>query len=189
MRRRLIRALLLLAVLLVTATPALAARPHMTGLVAFSTGSLIAKGHLADLDHRPVTIVLEAAGDATVVCVREKDHKYEEFPAPKHPHVSAIGYRSLDPATYVHGKVDFLVETNEPTVTPQEAGCTDDQHQDWSGHSTKVTAKVVDVSWTSAGLTLKDTQTHDTLDTRDYGCKTKGDKVKCKQQHPHDDDD
>jgi hypothetical protein len=189
MRRTLIRVALLLAVLLVSATPALAARPHITGVVSFDKGSLIATGRLADLDHRPVTIVLEATGNATVVCVRDKGYEHEEFPAPNHPQVSATGYRSLDPATYVHGKVDFSVETNEPTVTPEEAGCTSSHYQIESGHSTKVTAKVVDVSWTSADLTLKDTMTHDTLDARDYSCKTKGDKVKCQKHHPHHDDD
>jgi len=187
MRRTFIRVLLLLVVLLVTATPALAARPHFSGAVDFSPGSLIAKGQLAGLDDLPVTIVLEATGTATVVCVREGGDDHEEFPAPNHPQVSASGYRSLDPATYVHGKVDFLVETNEPTVTPEQAGCSDDDddYQSRSGHSTEVTAQVVDVLWTSADLTLKGTQTHDTLDARDYSCKTKGSKIKCKQQHPH----
>jgi hypothetical protein len=189
MRRTFVRVLLLLAVLLVTATPALAARPHISGAVGFSTGSLIAEGHLADLERRPVTVVLEATGKATVVCVRERGHTHEEFPAPNHPQVSAVGYQSLTPVMYVHGKVDFLVETNNPTVTPAEAGCTDSQHSSWSDYSTKVTAKVVDVSWASASVTLKDTKTHSKLDARDYSCKTKGHKVKCKQEHPHHDDD
>jgi hypothetical protein len=172
-------------VLLVTTTPASAARPHISGVVRFSPGSLIAEGQLADLEPRPVTVVLKASGEATVVCVRERGHKREEFPAPNHPQVSAIGSQSLKPAMYVHGKVKFWVETNDPTVTPEQAGCVESQHRSGYGYPTKVTAKVVDVSWTSADLTLKDTKTQKKLDARDYSCKTRGDKVKCKQKPSH----
>lgn len=177
----------MLAVLLVTTTPAFAARPHISGAVSFSIGSLIAKGQLAGLEPRSVTVVLEASGTATVVCVREgddEDDRDEEFPAPNHPQVSAIGSQSLEPAMYVHGKVNFRVETNDPTVTPEQAGCIESRHQSGDEHS-EVTAKVVDVTWTSANLTLKDTLTQSQLDARDYGCKAKGNKVKCKQKHSH----
>jgi hypothetical protein len=190
-----------LVVMALTATVVWAGKVHFVGSVTFSPGSLIASGKLGGLDQQDVTVILQASGVPTVIC---RNDDGDEVFAPNPPVVTATGSQFLDHDNYVKHKSPFHVETNDPTLTPAEAGCPAGGDDDDDRHASSIarhgggddddddddwTAEIVAVKWDQAVITVQDTNTDDQLLNKSFKCKTTETKVRCKPKPADDDDD
>ena len=129
-----------LASILIT-TSALAGGSVKLSSVTFSLGSLIANGTLTGLGNSDVTVVLYAKGIPEITCT---NYGNSDVPGQSSPMVSASGRQVLPGNNPLrkNGKSPFGVETYNPSLTWDEAGC---PNSNWS-------ARVDFVFWTEATL-------------------------------------
>ena len=138
MRRTLFMIMTLLLAVTMAAPVALAASPHFVGDVTFRDlgTTLRASGSIAGLGNENIDVRLQATGTASVVCINPAGHR-----APgQDTTVNVLG--TVSNLEVKNGRVNFTVTTTAPTVT--SAACPNAQ---W-------TARVTDVSFTSATLTV-----------------------------------
>jgi len=149
-----------LVVTLFTSTVSAGGAVKLSG-VQFSLGSLIAKGFAGGLGNTDVTVVLDASGIPVITCT---NHGGSDVPGQSSPKVSASGQQGLlgsDPLRK-NGKSPFDVETDESSVTWDQAGC---PNPNW-------TARIDFIFWTNATISVHDTATNVLLTSQNYICTT-----------------
>ncbi len=170
--------LLLLAVL---ATPAIAGGIGFNGPIAFSigsttttslatlattsasttTGSLIAQGTLTGLGTTDVDVTLIGTALPVVGCTNQGGNW---APGQNPPHLSSSGTQALNYLLYQkNGTTTFDVGTLPPTgagLTATQLGCPNDN---W-------TATILSLTWTGATVNVTNPATGDLLATRSYTC-------------------
>jgi hypothetical protein len=138
MRRTLFMIMTLLLAVTLAAPVALAASPHFVGGVSFRDlgTTLRASGSIAGLGNENIDVQLSATGTASVVCINPGGNR-----APgQDTTVNVSG--TVSNLEVKNGRVNFSVTTTAPTVT--SAACPNG----------KWTARVTDVSFTSATITV-----------------------------------
>ena len=162
MRRKLISLICALAIAALSISTAAAGGNVRLSNVTFGLGSLISNGTLTGLGNTDVTVVLDATGTPVVMCTNQGGN---QAPGQNPPKVSATGIQLLsgnDPVRK-NGKSPFGAETNDPTMpSARLAGCPNDN---W-------TAQIVFVYWTSATITILDTNSQVVLLKQNYVCTT-----------------
>lgn len=142
--------------------------------VEWSLGSLIAKATLIGVGKTDLTVILDASGDPVITCTNFGSN---DVPGQSYPKVTVSGKYDLlgDDPFRKNGKTPFVVETDDPFITWDAAGCPGDN---W-------TARVDFVFWTDATLTVKSLATGDVLFQQAYTCTTNRDlgTVSCKAVH------
>lgn len=161
MKKKILSFLCILLIAVIATSPVSAGPGIRLSSVQFSLGSLIATGYVSGIGNTNVTMVLAASGNAITMCTNPGSN---DVPGQSYPKLSAIGQLDLtgDQAKTKNGKVLFdRVETVDPTIIDWNvAGC---PSAGWTAH-------VVQIFWTDALLSVKDTATGLVLTSQNYTC-------------------
>jgi hypothetical protein len=161
MKKKILSFLSILLIAVIGTSPVSAGPGIRLSSVQFSLGSLIATGYVSGIGNTNVTIVLDASGNANTICTNPGSNDVSGQSSPK---VSAVGKQDVsgDQDKTKNGKVLFdRVETVDPIIIAWDAaGC---PNPSW-------TAYVVQIYWTDALISVKDTATGQVLTSQKYTC-------------------
>ena len=161
MNKKILSFLSILLIAILATSPVSAGPGIRLSSVQFSLGSLIARGYVSGIGNTNVTMVLDASGNADIICTNPGSG---DVPGQSSPKVSAIGTQDLSgsQAKTKNGKVLFdRVETVDPTTVAWDvAGC---PNAGWTAH-------ILTIYWTDALLSVKETSTGQVLASQQYTC-------------------
>jgi hypothetical protein len=159
MKKRVFSLLSILLMITLFASPVSAGRGIGLSGVTFSLGSLIANGTLVRLGPTDVTVALDAEGIPAIICTNNGQN---DVPGRSAPKVFASGTQFVDGDSVTkNGKAPFSTETTDPETLPWDvAGC---PNSNW-------TARIDNILWTGATITVKDSSNNVLLGPVQYVC-------------------
>ena len=161
MKKKLFRILTILLITMLATSPAYAAGGLKFRSIELSPGgSLIVTGELTGLGSTDVTVVLEASGNAAIICTNNGSN---DVPGQSYPNLTATGSDVLpgDDPLRKNGRSPFEVHAEEPDTLPWDvAGC---PSANWTG-------RIAFILWTNATVSVYNTATWELLLQQSFVC-------------------